>query len=116
LIDYLRGRSAAVQFLEGLDERPYVSSISVAELYASVRDGDEREALELFVDSFDVVPVTKHLAAVGGLYRRDFGRSHGTGLADALIAASAESVGARLATLNRKHFPMLPNISAPYRK
>jgi predicted nucleic acid-binding protein len=37
-------------------------------------------------------------------------------LADALIAATAEADGARLATLNIKHFPMLPDVLVPYTK
>jgi predicted nucleic acid-binding protein len=36
------------------------------------------------------------------------------GLADALIAASAEAAGATLVTLNRRHFPMLAEVLAPY--
>lgn len=35
---------------------------------------------------------------------------------DVLIAASAELSGARLVTLNRKHFPMLPDVLVPYAK
>lgn len=35
-------------------------------------------------------------------------------LIDALIAASALSVQAPLATLNRKHFPMLMQLIVPY--
>jgi predicted nucleic acid-binding protein len=50
------------------------------------------------------------------LFRRDYGKSHGVGLADALIAASAEMRGAVLVTLNRKHFPMLPTVIVPYQK
>jgi len=55
-------------------------------------------------------------ASVAGLWRRQYGRSHGTGLADALIAASVHAAGASLATLNRRHFPMLANALAPYTK
>ncbi|MFN5219653.1 MAG: hypothetical protein ACK5FE_01870 [Cyanobacteriota bacterium] len=44
------------------------------------------------------------------------GPSHGTGLADALIAASAEAAGATLVTLNRRHFPMLADVLVPYAK
>jgi predicted nucleic acid-binding protein len=37
-------------------------------------------------------------------------------LADALIAATAESRQASLVTLNSKHFPMLANVVVPYQK
>jgi predicted nucleic acid-binding protein len=51
-----------------------------------------------------------------GLWRRDFGPSHGVGLADAVIAATAAEKGATLVTTNRKHFPMLTSVLVPYRK
>jgi len=58
----------------------------------------------------------KEAAMQAGLLRRQFGHSHGTGLADALIAASVQAAGATLATLNRRHFPMLANVLVPYAK
>ena len=53
---------------------------------------------------------------LGGLYRRDYGRSHGTGLADALIAATSEENGADLVTFNRRHFPMVSRLVVPYER
>ena len=88
----------------------------MAELYAGVREGDERTALEAFLAAFEVVPVDQAIAIKGGLYRRDYGKSHSTGLADALIAATADSRQATLVTLNAKHFPMSPNALVPYQK
>jgi len=93
-----------------------ISTVTVAELYAGVREGEERTALDAFIQAFEVVPVNVAIAIKGGLFRRDYGKSHGTGLADALIAASAEVRGAELVTLNGKHFPMLKNVIIPYVK
>lgn len=56
------------------------------------------------------------MARRGGEYRRDYGPSHGTGLADALIAATAEAVGATLVTFNRRHYPMVARVQVPYRR
>jgi len=83
LIDYLRGQAKAVAFIDGLTDDQILSAITVAELYAGVRDGPERTALDAFVAAFEVVPVDDAIAIQGGLYRRDFGKSHGVGLADA---------------------------------
>jgi predicted nucleic acid-binding protein len=116
LIDYLRGRAEAVTYLEGLQEPLLVSAITVAELYAGVREGAERTALEQFLAAFEVVSVDEASAVKGGLFRRDYGKSHATGLADALIAATAESRQATLVTLNAKHFPMIANLLVPYQK
>ncbi len=116
LIDYLRGRPEAVDYLEALTPALLVSAVTVAELCAGVRDGDERSILDEFVQSFDVIPLEKQIAVTAGLIRRDYGKSHGTGLADAIIAATAQIQNADLVTLNRKHFPMVRDIVVPYQK
>ncbi|MBA2734236.1 MAG: type II toxin-antitoxin system VapC family toxin [Acidobacteria bacterium] len=116
LIDYLRGQAEAVGYLEGLTEPPLISAVTVAELYAGVREGEEREALEYFIAAFEIVSVGETIAGIGGLNRRDYGKSHGVGLADAIIAATAEVKEADLVTLNKKHFPMLVSIIVPYQK
>ncbi|HEY6186858.1 MAG TPA: type II toxin-antitoxin system VapC family toxin [Pyrinomonadaceae bacterium] len=116
LIDYLRGRAEAVSYLESLIEPLLISAITVAELYAGVREGAERTALDEFILAFEIVPVGKEIASKGGLYRRDYGKSHSTGLADAVIAATADIRQADLVTLNKKHFPMLASVIVPYQK
>jgi predicted nucleic acid-binding protein len=117
LIDYLRDQPLAVAFLEGCDQPLAASVVSIAELYVGVvREGVERQRLDAFVSAFEVLPLEKEAAMQAGLLRRQYGRSHGTGLADALIAASVQAAGATLATLNRRHFPMLANVLVPYAK
>lgn len=116
LIDYLRDRAESVTYLESLIPPLSVSAVTVAELYAGVRDGAERATLDRFIDSFRVVAVDKEIALRAGIIRRDFGKSHGTGLADAIIAATAEAQQANLVTLNSKHFQMLKDVVVPYQK
>ncbi len=116
LIDYLRSRSEAIGYIEQLTEPLVMSAITLAELYAGVREGTERTALDRFVQAFTVLPIDHEIAVQGGLYRRDYGKSHRVGLADALIAATAEKHNATLVTLNNKHFPMLGNVIVPYQK
>ncbi len=116
LIDYLRGYPDAVSYLDGLTDPLLVSVINVAELYAGVREGDERTRLDQFVRAFQMVPVDPGIAQKGGLFRRDYLKSHNVGLADALIAATADILQCTLVTLNQKHFPMLNNVFVPYRK
>ena len=116
LIDYLRDQPQAVAFLEGTEQPLATSVITIAELYAGVRDGQERQRLDVFVAAFDVLDLDLQSAQCAGLWRRQYGPSHGTGLADALIAACAEAAGATLVTLNRRHFPMLAEVLVPYAK
>lgn len=115
LIEYLRGRQRAVDYLEGLTADSCISVVSIAELFAGVRDDGEEESLTQFLLAFSVLPVTEKVARLGGLYRRNYRQSHGTGLADALIAATAEESGATLVTFNQRHFPMV-EIQVPYER
>ena len=118
LIDYLRGDPQAIKFLQKAVTNSicYISTITVAELYAGVKDGKERPILDAFIQEFERVVIDENIARQGGLYKRDYGKSHGIGLADAVIAAAADSLGAELVTLNKKHYPMLKTIHVPYKK
>jgi len=50
-----------------------------------------------------------------GEFARSFRRSHsGIDLADFLIAATADVLGARLLTRNARHFPMFAGLESPY--
>jgi predicted nucleic acid-binding protein len=113
LVDYLRGLEEAAAVLEQRQMSLLLSTVVVAELYAGVRDS-EREQLATALSAFRVCPVTEEIARRGGLMKRDYGPSHGTGLADALIAATAQDTEATLVTLNERHFPMLGDIRVPY--
>jgi len=115
-IDFLRGRSEAIEFLKAQFPRIHLSVISVAELYSGVRDGDERICLEAALDACHVIDVSNAIAKRAGLYKRSFAKSHGVNLPDALIAASAKEYGLSLATLNLKHFPMFKDVFVPYKK
>ena len=116
LIEYLRGQREAIKYLEGLTSDLYLSVISVAELFAGVKSDEEERSLKQFLLAFVVLPVTEKVARRGGIYRRDFRPSHGTGLADALIAATAEENGASLVTFSRRHFPMISSVTVPYER
>jgi predicted nucleic acid-binding protein len=115
LIDYFRGRIEALAYLRSRSEPILISAVTVAEVFAGVREGEERREVEQFLALLEIIPVDAAIAQQGGLYRRDYGPSHGVALADALIAATAEIHHARLVTLNAKHFPML-EVEVPYTK
>ncbi len=116
LIDYLRNRPEAVGYLESLPQPPIVSAVTAAELYAGVCEGRERKILDELIRNSTIIPITEKIAVSGGLYRRDYIKSYGVGLADAIIAATAEAESATLVTLNKKHFPMLAKVFVPYQK
>ncbi len=114
LIEYLRGGQQAADFIESLTGDLLLSIITVAELYSGVRDEPEEKSIEQFLLAFEVITIDETIARRAGLLRRDFRQSHGTGLADALIASSAEKAQATLVTFNKRHFPMLDHVQIPY--
>jgi hypothetical protein len=61
-----------------------------------------------------VVPLSLEHARAGGLYKKHYAHSHGVGLADAIIAATAEAENAELKTLNTKHYPMIKGLKPAY--
>jgi len=59
--------------------------------------------------------VTDQIARRAGEFLRSYRRSHsGIDLVDYCVAATAELHGAKLVTLNVKHFPMFPDLVPPY--
>lgn len=119
LIDHLRGFGPAVTLLSSSTSPMCLSAISVAELYQGVRGGTEdreQRTLVRFLDGFEIISVSPEIARAAGLLRRGYGASHGIGLADAVMAATAHSLGARLMTLNVKHYPMFESLTPAYAK
>lgn len=116
IIDCLRGRDEAVAFISARRSQIILSAITVAELYAGVKGAAEERILETLLSRLPVVPVTADIAKAGGLMKRDYGKLHGVGIADAILAATAQAEGAKLATLNVKHYPMFPDLRPAYVK
>lgn len=116
LVEYIRARAQAVQFVDDLEGELLISAVTVAELYAGARDDTEQQKLDDLFSAFSFIPIDKAIAKQGGRYRYQYGKSHGTGLMDALIAATAETEGATFVTFNRRHFPMIANLQVPYER
>ncbi len=116
LIAHLRGLEAARGWLHQArrDGPLAVSVVSVAELTGGMRSS-ERAAVWSLLSVLRAEPVTELIARRAGELMRSHRRSHsGIGVPDYLIAATAEQLGARLATLNVRHFPMFPDLRAPF--
>jgi predicted nucleic acid-binding protein len=114
IVEYLRGSDEAAHFVESLKGDLLVSAITVAELWAGVKGKEEEQALDGFLLAFRVLVVDDEVAKQGGLLRQQYGPSHGTGLADALVAASVMRERATLVTFNTKHYPMDMKLRVPY--
>lgn len=114
LIDHLRASESAGTYLASLEDRPVCSEITRIEVLQGLRSAERRAGERLFA-LIEWVPVDAVIARRAGELGRRWRRSHpGIGVADLAIAATAEQLGATLATRNVKHFPMIKGLTAPY--
>ena len=65
---------------------------------------------------FHVIPADAEICELAGAFRAQFGASHGVDVIDGIIAATSRVHQLPLATLNRRHFPMLSRVLVPYRR
>jgi hypothetical protein len=116
LIAHLRGLERAHNWLSEARTAGLlaVSVVSVTEVTGGMRS-DERRQVWGLIASLRAEPVTELVARRAGELMRQYRRSHtGIGIADYLIAATAEVGGLALATLNVRHFPMFPDLRPPF--
>lgn len=118
LIDHLRGHSheATELVYQAIDRGDELWSCEVvrAEVLSGMRRGEDAITRDL-LGLLSWVAVDDSLAEAAGALGRRFLRSHpGIDVADLLVAAATELLGAELKTTNVKHFPMFKGLRAPY--
>jgi hypothetical protein len=108
IIAWLRGYEPFTQLILDLLEKGEVlawTPVSVAEVFAGVRKGEERQLENLFL-VLQPLDLSAEIGRKAGRYLHAYARSHGVELGDALMAATASLNRVALWTLNRKHYPM----------
>jgi predicted nucleic acid-binding protein len=116
LIDYLRGLPAAGSYVDGLLATPTCSEVTRVEILRGVRS-HERRVTERFLAAIRWAPVDEGISSLAGELGRRYRRSHGAlGLADLIVAATAERLALPVATLNVRDFPMFPGLEPAYRR
>jgi predicted nucleic acid-binding protein len=114
VIDLLRGHPAALVYARGLEEPPTCSEVTRVEVLRGVRSA-ERVRTERLLRSFAWTAVDEPVARRAGELGRAYRRSHpGLGLADLIVAATAEEYGLSVATANVRHYPMFEALRPPY--
>lgn len=114
IIAVLRRLPESLRYIEGLQRKPFVSVISIMELYSVARSRSEENRIEHLLAASEILSVTSNIAKSAGRFTKHYRASHGIDDADALIAATAEQHKLPLATLNVKHFPMFPKLRRAY--
>jgi predicted nucleic acid-binding protein len=110
----LRDDTAAMGFVLR-QNKPLICSVTLLELYKGFRSKREETAAERMVSGLANVPLDhQDIWRRAGQHLKHYGPSQGLDEMDALIAATAEHHGLKLATLNVKHFPMLKGLRRAY--
>jgi predicted nucleic acid-binding protein len=117
LIDHLRGNTAARDALEQAVARGGRLAASVVvkvEILAGMRP-DEEQPTRGLIDAMEWFAVDDPIAERAGELANRYLRSHpGVDPVDYIVAATAIVHEASLWTQNLKHFPMFPDLRAPY--
>ena len=117
LIDLLRGNEMSRSALLGARQfgRPVTGSVLTrTEILGGMR-ASEKASTRRLLDIIEWVGVDQTIADEAGRLARSYRKSHsGIDIADYIIAASTLTTDAELWTRNIKHFPMFPDLAAPY--
>ena len=116
LIDFLRGDQRALDALDRAADEGDLWGVVITrtEVIAGMRSS-ERTATMRLLDQLAWLEIDVALADSAGVLARSWRRSHpGVGAADYLIAAGIQRLGARLLTVNVRHFPMIENLRPAY--
>lgn len=115
LIDASRSDARSVAFLRDAAKSAEIWSIAPVrtEVLWNLRPDEVTTTRRVF-DAIYWLDVTTSIADRAGVFGQRYGRSHGLDVIDALLAAAAEEIGAEVATLNVRDFPMFPGLRPPY--
>jgi predicted nucleic acid-binding protein len=116
LIDFIRGDPRAARTLAALPDDVELWSVTVVrtEVIAGAR-AEDGPIMRRILDELRWMAVDETVADLGGRMAAHYGPANrGIGLADYLVAATVRLLGARLMTLNVRHFPMLAGLERAY--
>ncbi len=117
LVDHLRGDERAVSLMRSLladGGQVWAATPTRTEILAGIRSVERDPMMRLF-GLLEWMDIDAAVADAAGELARRYRRSHsGIDTTDYLIAAAAQSIGARLLTLNVRHFPMFDGLEPAY--
>ena len=108
IVEWLRRNDAVVRWVTSHDAAGDFlgwTPVSIAEIGAGIRPREEFVIGDL-AQVLHCVELDERVGRKAGSYRRQFARSHGVEIADALVAAAAHVHGLTLCSRNLRHFPM----------
>ena len=118
MIDYQRGLPAARDWFGSLTELPAIPGFVAMELVQDALNMAQVRQIESVLKPLTIVWPSEDECNVARANFSKLNRSHGIGLIDSLIAATAVGRGVVLCTFNTRHYRGFPGIvlQEPYRR
>lgn len=111
LIDYLRGKQAAIEFIDSANKRRFaVNTVVVLELYNGCLNRAELTKIRHLLNGFMHFELNEAIAQAATRIGHSYALSHSVSAPDALIAATALVYNLELRTANLKDFRMIPGL------
>jgi len=118
LIDYSHKVDEAINFLEPLWDAGdlAISIITAMELLVGCRNKVEQQKMSTLLADAIVLPINSRISFLALSYIKQYSKSHGLSIPDALIAATAVSNHCPLYSKNIRHFQMIDGLTVvrPY--
>jgi predicted nucleic acid-binding protein len=117
LLDLRRGKEEAITWVNGVAlQDQWVSVITYLEWLAGCRNRREQRTVAREIHQYRRLHRTEDISRTALAWFERFHLSHGVGVLDSLIGATALTHHLMLATLNTKHFGSFPglHIERPY--
>jgi predicted nucleic acid-binding protein len=116
LIDLVRKHPAAIAWLNSQPDLPLVSGFAALELSFGCLNSTELRFIERFLRPFTIVWPTETDVQRALTEFSPLALSHGLGIMDAVIAATALGLAESVGTFNKKHFHAIAGLTTvqPY--
>src|SRR5687767_68977 len=112
LVDLLRRSVPAADYLDVARTQADLlcSAVTKAELIIGSKTRTELRAIDQLLARFQIEPITAHDSARALKWLSKYYHAHGVGFHDCLICAVAVRRHIPVATLNERHFKVLPGV------
>jgi predicted nucleic acid-binding protein len=112
MIEILRKNPSAKSFVinEIGSENIILSCITLAEILQGATNKENLYQLNKSLKQYIVLPIDYYISDIFSSLFQKYVLSHGTGIADTLVAATALHYNLPLLSINQKHFKHIPNL------